>query len=218
MDKMITDLNSLLSQAVLPSKLGMKRQLIVEAARVSSDYLKGVSTSPFLIKDTLEHVAEKNAMPVLNDAAVWGLQMNKELDESTLGSETTLAPEDRVYESETWYGVPTEKMRKVAKILLEHKRYYISKNYVSKDNAGVVSQLSTAIQLQQKNECLQPSMVLNAADALLTDKYMHVTAKEDRKYYETFKSHNRIAKKNERDQFISSLSIGLEKSLNSPQM
>ena len=110
MDKILSDLNSLLSQAVLPSKLGMKRQLIVDAARISSDYLKGVSTSPFLIKDTLKEVAEKNARPLLNDAAVLGLQ-----NESQHESETALTLEDRVYESETWYGVPPEKLRKVAK-------------------------------------------------------------------------------------------------------
>ena len=108
MDKMISDLNSLLSQAVLPSKLGMKRQLIVDAARISSDYLKGVSTSPFLIKDTLKDVAEKNAMPLLNDDPVWGFNTNNELDESKHRSETTLTSEDRVYEPETWYGVPPE--------------------------------------------------------------------------------------------------------------
>ena len=39
---------------------------------------------------------------------------------------------------------------------------------------------------------------------------MRGTAKEERKYYE------RIAKKTERDQFINSLSIGLEKSFNLP--
>ena len=93
MDKILSDLNSLLSQAVLPSKLGMKRQLIVDAARISSDYLKGVSTSPFLIKDTLKEVAEKNARPLLNDAAVLGLQR-----ESQHESETALTLEDRVYE------------------------------------------------------------------------------------------------------------------------
>ena len=208
MDKMISDLNSLLSQAVLPSKLGMKRQLIVDAARISSDYLKGVSTSPFLIKDTLKDVAEKNAMPLLNDDPVWGFNTNNELDESKHRSETTLTSEDRVYEPETWYGVPPEKIRKVAKILLEHERYYTSKNYVSKDNAGAVNQLSAVI--EKKDKRLQPSMILNAADTLLTDKYMRGTAKKERKYYE------RIAKKTERDQFINSLSIGLEKSLISP--
>ena len=209
MDKILSDLNSLLSQAVLPSKLGIKRQLIVDAARISSDYLKGVSTSPFLIKDTLKEVAEKNARPLLNDTAVLGLQR-----ESQHESETALTLEDRVYESETWYGVPPEKLRKVAKILLEHERYYTSKNYVSKDNAGAVNQLSAVI--EKKDKRLQPSMILNAADTLLTDKYMRGTAKEERKYYETFKSHNRIAKKTERDQFINSLSIGLEKTLTSP--
>ena len=56
----------------------MKRQLIVDAARISSDYLKGVSTSPFLIKDTLKDVAEKNAMPLLNDAAVAGFNTNND--------------------------------------------------------------------------------------------------------------------------------------------
>ena len=85
-------------------------------------------------------------MPLLNDAAVWGFNTNNELDESKHRSETTLTSEDRVYESETWYGVPPEKIRKVAKILLEHERYYTSKNYVSKDNAGAVNQLSAVIE------------------------------------------------------------------------
>ena len=38
MDKIMSDLNTLLSQAVLPNKLGMKRQLIVEVAKISSKY------------------------------------------------------------------------------------------------------------------------------------------------------------------------------------
>ena len=76
----MNDLNRLLSQAVLPNKLGVKRQLIVNAAKISSDFLNGIKTSPLLLKDSLVDIVENNVRPIKRDSIIQTPNASRQLD------------------------------------------------------------------------------------------------------------------------------------------
>ena len=91
---------------------------------------------------------------------------------------------DRIYESETWYDIPVDKIQKISKILLEHQDYNNSKNYVTKDNFQMVNQLSNVIENKVSNLPANTSLKIKAADTLLSHKYMNEVDEDERKYYE----------------------------------
>ena len=178
-------------------------------------------TSPLLLKDSLIDIVENNARPIkpIPTTTMWQLDVQEQnessLDESSIPSSIT-KDVDRIYESETWYAIPVEKVRKVAKLLLEHEQYNKSKDFVSKDNFQIVNQLSNVIGSKVLALQSNASLKVKAADTLLSHTYMNKVDKDTRHYYENYQFHNKIAKKKERDIFIASLSVGLEKSLISP--
>ena len=223
MDKIMNDLNRLLSQAVLPNKLGVKRQLIVNAAKISSDFLNGIKTSPLLLKDSLVDIVENNVRPIKRDFIIQTPNASRQLDiqdgvslDAESSASSVIREIDRIYESETWYDIPVDKIQKISKILLEHQDYNNSKNYVTKDNFQMVNQLSNVIENKVSNLPANTSLKIKAADTLLSHKYMNEVDEDERKYYEDYEFYNKVEKKKQRDRFISSLSIGLEKSLVSP--
>ena len=182
------------------------------------NFLGKTPTSPLLLKDSLIDIVENNARPVKPPTPTTTmLQLDaQEQTEASLDKSSITNDIDRIYESETWYAIPVEKIRKVAKLLLEHEGYNKSKDFVSKDNFQIVNQLSNVIGSKVPALQSNASLKVKAADTLLSHTYMNKVDKDTRHYYENYQFHDKIAKKKERDMFISSLSVGLEKSLISP--
>ena len=209
MDKMMVDLNRLLSQAVLPTKHGdvKEKQLIIEASKVSGDFLKGVPVSPLLLSVTLDDIVYKNAKPAKQaHQKKWEEDLeraNREVEDVESEDEFSFLLQPRVFGSETWHEMDPNRIRKVASLLVEHREYTNTLGRV-KESVGC-SILSNAI--AKKKDRHGASVVEN--------KSLSGTAAQTMLLHEASSKlpEMRHMPKAESDQLISSLSAGISKSL-----
>ena len=181
MDKILMDTTKMLSQAVLPSKQGggTKKVLIIDAAKVSGNFLHGIPVSPFLVTHTLEQIVNGGASPApQSNARQWelGLMLSDEKDEDDEEGFSVML-EDRVFGSQTWYDTTPERVRKAAMLLHRHEEYRNARQIV--DSSGGLKTLSSSINMTEGQKIVPHAtlskqvaraMLLHDHDVLSTGK------------------------------------------------
>ena len=204
----MVDLNRLLKQAVLPTKHGdvKEKQLIIEASKISGDFLKGIPVSPLLLSVTLDDIVYKNAKPAKQaHQKKWEEDIqraNHEIESGESEDEFSFLRQPRVFGSETWHEMEPNRIRKVASLLIEHQEYTKTLSLV-KESSGC-NAFSNAIAKKKKSHGASVVETKSLSDTAAQTMLLHEASKLPEM---------RHMPKAGSEQLISSLSAGINKSL-----